>query len=118
MGVLVAMDWRMVHFFYITFVRDGGTRLFYTTDSLFLRPIQPNPVNDVAEVNFGLVEEGNIELLVLNERGDQVLKVISDFAMPGKYTEQFLTQDLPSGLYFVLLTTPTQTRSRSFIIQR
>ena len=98
--------------------RDGQTRLFLLNDSLFLKPIRPNPVRDEAEIRFSLVEEGETELFLVDEKGERLETLLSDRLASGEYLHRLATDRLPSGRYLVVLSTPTRILSQSFVIER
>ena len=96
---------------------DGGTRLFLLNDSLFLKPVRPNPARSDAEIRFSLIEEGETELFLIDERGQKIITFHSGYMDSGEYTENIDTESLPSGRYVVVLSTPTRILSQTFLIE-
>ncbi|MGE3800545.1 MAG: choice-of-anchor D domain-containing protein [Candidatus Kapaibacterium sp.] len=95
---------------------DGGTRLFILNDSLYLKPVRPNPARGEAEIRFSLVEDGETDLFVLDPTGKRIATLTSEFLVSGEYVQNLPTGELPSGNYVVVLKTKTRIISRSFQI--
>lgn len=97
---------------------EGGTRLFLARDSIFLRPVVPNPARDRARIEYGVIEEGRTDLLLMDAAGRSVAVLVSAALPPGRYLLDVDTAELPSGTYHLLLRTPTRIVARSLLIER
>ncbi|MDB5035577.1 MAG: hypothetical protein JWQ98_2818 [Chlorobi bacterium] len=96
----------------------GGSRLFLETGGVVLKPVRPNPVSGMVQVDFSTIEPGRTHLYVADLLGHTVL-TLHDGPMPlGTHTEAFGTEGLPTGTYVVILTTPTGEYSRLMRVQR
>jgi hypothetical protein len=63
--------------------------------------VYPNPVNDVLNYSYEIVESTSAELTILNTMGIKVYSKILGDLNQGNYRETIETYDLPSGFYFV-----------------
>lgn len=97
---------------------DGGTRLFFSGDSIFLKPVAPNPARDRVRVEYGVVEQGRTELLLVNGAGGTAAVLVNGPLAPGHYLLDVPTGTLPSGPYYLLLKTPTQVLTQPVLIAR
>jgi hypothetical protein len=63
--------------------------------------VYPNPVNDVLNYSYEIVESTSAELTILNTMGIKVYSKILGDLNQGNYRETIETYDLPSGFYFI-----------------
>jgi Leucine-rich repeat (LRR) protein len=83
----------------------GGTRLTTTAERNAVAVSRPNPVKDVAEVQYSLREDGNIALSMIDMSGKQVAVLAEGYADAGRYSVMLSVQAIPSGAYFLVLQT-------------
>ncbi|OGU37773.1 MAG: hypothetical protein A2X61_06230 [Ignavibacteria bacterium GWB2_35_12] len=96
---------------------DGTKRLFDPTrGSAGLEAVNPNPTSGITEIKFTLSEPGITNIWITNVFGDKILNVANDDMKPGSKTLYFDANDLPDGVYFVMMQTPTQIFKRNFAI--
>lgn len=89
------------------------------TVPLYLGAPSPNPSGAFARVDFTLEEAGDVTLEVYDVKGRLVAGVIEDeFRVAGPHSAEIHTQKLPSGVYFVKLTTDFASLSRKFVVTR
>jgi hypothetical protein len=98
--------------------RQGGVRLFHSDGEIDLKPVRPNPVNSVAQIEYEVVEQGRTELYIADLFGRRVKTLVADDILPGHYVVTFNASDLPSGAYQYILQTPTTMLSRQMIIRK
>lgn len=92
--------------------REGGAeRLFLSGDSVVLKPSVPNPVSDLARVEFRLIEPGRTRLTVVDLRGDEVAVPVDAEMLPGRYEVRLDVSGYAPGSYILRLRTPTTRRS-------
>lgn len=60
----------------------------------------PNPFNPVTEIEFSILKEANIKIIVYDILGRAVRTLINDDMKSGKYSINFNSSGLSSGLYF------------------
>jgi hypothetical protein len=65
--------------------------------------ISPNPFNTQTEVKFNLLSSAEIELKILNIKGEVVSTLYSGFAPAGQRSVVWNAAELSSGIYFVSL---------------
>jgi hypothetical protein len=92
--------------------QEGGVRLFEANDSLYLKSARPDPATSVTEIEYGLVEPGWTEITLVNSAGERVQSPAAGLMLAGKYLLTLDVSQLPSGIYYCVLRTPSQ------IIQR
>ncbi|MBP9187548.1 MAG: T9SS type A sorting domain-containing protein [Bacteroidia bacterium] len=77
--------------------------------------IYPNPVKNVANVQFTVSKAGNVKLLVFNANGQLVATEANAFYNAGVYNTQIILTKLPAGKYMVQLITKEETTSKEII---
>jgi hypothetical protein len=63
----------------------------------------PNPFNPTTTINYSIVKEGNVKLIVYNTLGSKVVTLLNEYKQAGNYSVNFNADDLPSGIYFYRL---------------
>jgi len=89
----------------------------------FHSTVVPNPVTDLANINFVLPSEGMVNIEIYNTEGSRIQTVTENqFYAPGVHTAELPVVQLPSGLYFIRLTFNNEQYSRvlhtKFVITR
>jgi hypothetical protein len=74
-----------------------------------LHPIYPNPFNPSATISFDIPDVSLVALNVYDVKGSQVETLLQDNMKPGKHHYNWEPQELPSGVYFMKLTTAKQS---------
>ncbi len=99
--------------------RKGNTiRLLdpYANTNAGFNSIVPNPVERSAEIEYTLVEPGYTSIWLVNTLGEKVRKITAGNMEPDTYNFTMETSDLNSGLYMIILQTPTDKFSRTLQI--
>lgn len=79
----------------------------------------PNPVSGGATLGFSLNEAATISVAVYDVQDRKVADLIQDQRFPvGPSELVFDSTRVPSGVYFVKISTPTQSVSRKITIVR
>lgn len=60
----------------------------------------PNPFNPTTTIEFGLTENGHVELVIYNGLGDKVMTLVNDELSAGTHKITVQAGNLPTGLYF------------------
>lgn len=81
-----------------------------------LRPNYPNPFNPTTTLAFALPAPQAVRLSVFDLLGREVAVLVDALQPAGEHTVRFEATDLPSGLYFYRLETPTQTQTRQMVL--
>lgn len=98
--------------------RANGTRLFNPDGRIAVLPARPNPSSSETEVDIETVETGFTRLSVVNVVGQTVKEVYQGSLQPGSHTLIMDVGNLASGVYFLLLQTPTETMMQRMEVQR
>ncbi|MCP4088462.1 MAG: MBL fold metallo-hydrolase [Gammaproteobacteria bacterium] len=82
-----------------------------------LLPNRPNPFNPSTQIEFELARPGHVKLEIFDARAQLVQVLLSDSRIAGRHTVNWngrngSGQNVPSGLYFCLITTNDGTDSR------
>lgn len=85
----------------------GGTRLF-VAESKPIVALAPNPANSAVTVNLKTFESGMTTITVSNVFGQNVKTILNSEIVAGEYDIRAALGDLPQGVYFVSVQTPTQ----------
>ena len=74
-----------------------------------LHPVYPNPFNPNATISFDIPDVSRVELKIYDVKGSLVEILLKDNMKPGKHHYNWEPQELPSGVYFMKLTTAKQS---------
>jgi len=96
--------------------RAGGTRRFHAGDSIFMRPVSPNPVTGRTTVRFSLAGEEFVDISVFNSAGIRVRTLVRDRLGAGEHSVEFDTKSVSSGRYVILLETSTLKLVQSVVV--
>lgn len=91
---------------------EGGARLVDASGVVSLRAAVPNPFNTSTRITFELLEEGPVELVVVDGLGRRVAALASGSLAPGSHERIFDAGGLPSGIYHIMLRTPSHLLTR------
>jgi hypothetical protein len=97
---------------------EGGTRLINLIGPVRLSPVFPNPANDIVNVQYGVIENGVSELVLVDYLGKEIQTIVKGIIPEGQYQTPVFVGSLPSGAYTFILRTPTQTFYQQFTIVR
>jgi hypothetical protein len=98
---------------------EGGMRLVTAaTTRTTLAQNKPNPASDVTTIDFSLLERGLTTIPVYSIMGEAVLQAMTDRLDPGSYSLDLEVNRLPSGVYFYVLQTPTDRKTRRMEVIR
>jgi hypothetical protein len=78
----------------------------------------PNPFNAATEIVFAIETATRVELSVFNLLGKKVRTLINGYHQPGEYRSRFDASELPSGIYFYQLKTPSQFLIRKCVYRK
>ncbi len=98
---------------------EGGMRLVTkSTTTTVLAQSKPNPASDIATIDFSLLERGLTTITVYSVMGEAVLQAMAERLEPGAYSFDMDVSRLPSGVYFYVLQTPTDRKTRRMEVIR
>lgn len=114
----VYIDYKSGIFHLKDLCKEGGTRLFDSNNKLLLAQNKPNPFENQTTIEIELLEKGMHSLLIIDETGKIVKNVFAKNLQPGKYYFDLNCSDLPAGMFFYLLSTPSQSLIKQMLIQK
>ncbi len=65
----------------------------------------PNPFNPETNIRYELPNAANVNLSIYNMLGEKIVTLVNEFKEEGIYQETFDARNLPSGVYFSVLST-------------
>ena len=84
----------------LSFGEATGIQLVNHTPSSFnLQQNYPNPFNPSTKINFGIMEESHVELVIYDLLGREIKKLVSDNYPVGNYSVDFSADNLSGGVY-------------------
>ena len=104
-----------IQYGYITGIED---QIIELPNNFTLDQNYPNPFNPVTTIRFTLSTAANIELSVLNIRGQVVAEILDERRSAGEHSVVFDASGLPSGIYFYRLTTGQFSETRKMVVVR
>lgn len=87
-------------------------------DRLVLRENFPNPFTEQTTIRYELPESAEVHLSVYNALGQRVTTLVRGKQQAGRHEITFEAHALPSGVYFVRLTSEGTTRTRKLTVVR
>ena len=79
----------------------------------------PNPFIQATTIEYNLLQEAKVNLLVLDLTGQQVAQLVQNITQPkGVYQVQFDGSHLPSGIYYYTIQINEQLISQKMVIAR
>jgi hypothetical protein len=97
----------------------GGNRLVKITGTAKITSITPNPASPITEIIFETIESGATTLAIFDAAGSRVATLVDNEPMPTQ--AHIVTWDagrLASGVYYVVLQTPTERITQRVVVVR
>jgi hypothetical protein len=107
--------------------RDGAfvyspvveVRLPAAADVLVLNPAFPNPFNGSTTLSFTLSEPTTVTMLVINNAGQVVRRYNEqEILQPGYHSAQFESNDMPTGIYHLVVSTPERSFTQKLVLTK
>jgi hypothetical protein len=96
-----------------TAVADDGPQ----RTPMFLATPAPNPISSTASIRFQLEQDEAVTMTVYDVKGRRVATILNGEKRPmGPNTVELNAGDLPSGVYFVKLSTKVKSMTRKFVV--
>ena len=76
----------------------------------------PNPFNPSTIINYALPEKGNVELIVYDVLGNEIVTLVNEEKSAGTYDVEFNATGLPSGIYFYKLQAGNFVETKKMIL--
>lgn len=87
---------------------SGGLRLFDSKGVAGIAMVKPNPVGNILEIEYDVLEQGFTKLSLIDLNGSEMAVISANVLSPGRYLLQYDTGKLSSGIYYLIYQTPTQ----------
>ena len=78
----------------------------------------PNPFNPSTIISFTVPERTKVVLKIYDILGKEVAELINDIKSPGRYEVEFISNGLPSGIYFYSFRAGKFTDSKKMILMK
>jgi hypothetical protein len=97
---------------------SGATSISETTEplSFTLEQNYPNPFNPMTTIRYSLQEDSQVELLVFNSLGQQVISLVSEQQSAGWHEATFDASSLSSGVYIYQINAADFTDLKKMIL--
>lgn len=80
--------------------------------------IMPNPVTNIARIQYNIAQEGAVQVAVFDMKGNQVAVVANGTQASGMHTVEFNSSNLSAGFYYLTVRTAnSQTTERLVIVK-
>lgn len=76
----------------------------------------PNPFNPSTKLIYEIPHEGLVILKIYDILGKEIKELVHDIKQPGKYEEEFRSNDLSSGIYFCTLSSGDRTSTIKLLV--
>jgi len=96
---------------------DGGARLLNPAGTDELMSISPNPSSNNIRVELALIEDGETTLTIYDVAGKSYFDTVINSSSQNLELD-IMTDKFPLGTYFIVLRTPTITRSKKLFLIR
>jgi hypothetical protein len=87
-------------------------------EDVLLEQNYPNPFNPKTQIEFELIEDSDVDIVVYNLAGKEVAELHRGFLSRGIYHFEFDGSELPSGIYLYQVTTSQSTQTRKMILAK
>lgn len=80
--------------------------------------ILPNPVYDIANLNFSLAVNGNCSFILTNNLGERLLNIPDTYFEKGNNNIQLNTSKYTSGVYYISIKSADYMKTVPMLIVR
>ena len=87
-------------------------------EDVILEQNYPNPFNPKTQIEFELVQDSDVEVVVYNLAGKEVALLNRGFLSKGIHKFEFDGSELPSGIYLFQVVTSQSTQTRKMILAK
>ena len=99
--------------------REGDTtRLVKRTVPAEINAVSPNPAESFTVIEYSLSEKGYTKIELVDNLGSENYVLFEGVAEPGKNSMFVDLSDIPSGLYMVMMITPTERISKKILVNK
>ncbi len=94
----------------------GGVRMMKLSTSAQIETLSPNPVTESAYMKYSLLEDGQTSISIINILGITKKVLFASDKKAGNYELIFSTEDLESGIYYIVLQTHSNLLREKMIL--
>ena len=81
-----------------------------------LYTVYPNPFNPVTNIEYGLPEYTNVQIVIFDLSGKQVESLINEFQEVGYHSVEWNADNYPSGVYFVKMIADQYVKTQKLML--
>ncbi|RKY99802.1 MAG: hypothetical protein DRQ13_01660 [Ignavibacteriae bacterium] len=115
-----------VVFYRVKQVNSDGTIVYSTLvkigqgeiEDIILGQNYPNPFNPNTKIEFEILQDAEVEVIVYNLEGKEIEVLHHGFLSSGVYKFDFDGSELPSGIYLYKVSTPQFTQTKKMILAK
>lgn len=97
---------------------DGVYRLIFRSVEAGITKTFPNPAMTTININYQLRESGINKMEIVDTKGEVVARYNDVSTESGLHSTTKSVTDLPSGVYYIVLTTPNEIFTKKIAIQK
>ena len=87
-------------------------------ENIILGQNYPNPFNPSTKIEFEILQDAEVEVVVYNLTGKEIEILHQGFLPSGIYKFDFDGSELPSGIYLYKVSTPQFTQTKKMILAK
>ena len=91
-------------------------QLSLLSETFQLHSNYPNPFNPTTNIEYSLLENSVVELIIYNIEGRQIYTLIDDFKTAGLYSIKWDASSYPSGIYIVKMTSGEYVSTKKLML--
>ncbi|MEO0190251.1 MAG: hypothetical protein ABIL18_04645 [candidate division WOR-3 bacterium] len=110
--------YKEIHYIYGTVVGIEESEWLEVEGEGLKLMVLPNVVRDYAQIQYAIPERQLIRLDLYDIIGRKVKTIAQGCVEPGIYSYRFVSSDLSSGVYFLVLESERESRTRKLLIAR
>ncbi|MFC2092998.1 T9SS type A sorting domain-containing protein [Bacteroidota bacterium] len=76
----------------------------------------PNPFNPFTTIKFDIPKSSNIKIIIYDILGKEIVELVNEKLSAGTYSVDWLTANLPSGVYFYKLITDSYVDTKKMVL--
>jgi len=76
----------------------------------------PNPCSGKLSIDVNMIQSGDMEIKIFNSTGSLIRKLVNHNVYRGHYSASFNIEDLPDGLYYIVLKSKDNTAANKLLL--
>lgn len=97
---------------------DGEYRLIKRSVDAFISDIAPNPTPDISTIEYRIREKGIANIDLIGTEGKLIKNLDSSFHNSGEHSKSFDFSTVPSGVYYIQITSPNEVFTKKLVVQK